>query len=134
MNWQEAVGGTIENRRIHLGYSKRAAARLAGVSEITWRQLESGARQIAPGQHVEPSPGKLTKALVCGALQWSPDSIDRLLAGQEPVVVSQPVESGPPDMAARRLPHDRQEACTVSPTFIGVCLALVAAYKIWCRD
>lgn len=95
MTWRTTIGEPVEQRRIALGYSKRAAARLAGVSEITWRQIESGQRQIAPGQTIEPTPEQLTKARVCSALLWTTDSIDRLAAGGTPievVAVNQPDE------------------------------------------
>ena len=109
MGWRQVVGEPLEQRRMELGYSKRAAARAAGISEITWRQLESGERQIAPGHHVEPTPEKLTKARACAAMQWSPDSIDRLLAGQAVVVINPPdAETGSLGIEARLDDLERQ--------------------------
>ncbi len=50
------MGMKLERARQQRGLSKRAAAHLAGLSEVTWRQLESGKKQVAPSVVVEVSP------------------------------------------------------------------------------
>lgn len=82
--WREQIGRHIENRRTLLHLSKRAAAKAAGISEIVWRQLESGKRQLAPGHYITPNPETSTKVGVCRALHWRPDSVDRMLGGRLP--------------------------------------------------
>jgi transcriptional regulator with XRE-family HTH domain len=55
--WRAAVGQQLEAARKAAGIkSMREAARRAGFSEATWRQLESGKRQLAPGHVVTPNP------------------------------------------------------------------------------
>ena len=91
--WRTLVGIAVEHRREQLNLSKRAAAARAGISEIVWRQIESGLRQIAPQQYAEASPGRRSRLGVCRALGWSDDSIERLLAGQPPGLL----DVSPPD-------------------------------------
>lgn len=90
--WRQMVGVHVAARREHLGLSKRAAALKAGISEIVWRQIESGLRQIAPGQYVEAAPSRKSRIGVCRALNWTDNSIDLLLQGMpaEPLDVTQP--------------------------------------------
>lgn len=70
------VAETVKRRRTDLGLSQRAAALRAGLSPTTWGQLETHAQKI----------DDLTKPKVARALNWTTDSIDRLLAGEEPTV------------------------------------------------
>lgn len=84
-DWRQQVGRHVEDRRRLLFPSRRAAASSSGVSEIVWRQVESGRRQIAPGTVIAPNPEQQTKVSISRRLQWEPDAIDRLLAGQPPV-------------------------------------------------
>ena len=58
--WRAQYGEPIERRRLQLGLSKRGAARAAGISEIVWRQIESGRRQVASGVEIAPNPEPLT--------------------------------------------------------------------------
>jgi len=85
-DWRKTVGETIEERRRSLYRSRRAAATAAGVNEAIFRQLESGERQNAPDSKVAPNPLPATRAAVCRALAWTPDSIDRLIQGGEPTL------------------------------------------------
>lgn len=79
--WECGSRGAVVALRIR---SIRRAAELADVSESTWRHLESG-KKIARGITYAPTPNADTKAAVTYVLGWTPDSIDRLLAGDDPV-------------------------------------------------
>lgn len=52
--------------------SKREAARRAGFSEITWRQLEAGERQLTKGVKVPPSPKDETLEAAARAVGLDP--------------------------------------------------------------
>lgn len=82
--WRTLVGSRIEERRDELDLSVRAAAKRAYVSEGQWRTIESGQRQAGKGVFFTVNPRRETRRRVCGVLGWSADSIDRLLAGNEP--------------------------------------------------
>lgn len=70
------VAETVKRRRVELGLSQRVAARLADdISPTTWGQLEKRHQPVSA----------LTAGSICKALRWTSDSIDRLLAGGEPV-------------------------------------------------
>ena len=81
------VGQHIETRRRALFRSRRKAAEGSGISEIVWRQIESGERQIAVGVIRPPNPERGTKEAVCARLLWTADSIDRLLRGETPIEI-----------------------------------------------
>jgi uncharacterized coiled-coil protein SlyX len=76
-----------------LGLSIRQAAKIAGFSEGLWRQLESGVRVLRKGVEETVSPKQSTLMGACRALGWSPHSIDLILAGEEPEVVSVSLQS-----------------------------------------
>lgn len=82
--WRRLVGQHVEARRRTLYRSRRAAAAGSGISEIVWRQIESGRRQLAPGVILAPNPEADTKNAICRRLGWTDDSIDHLLAEREP--------------------------------------------------
>ena len=84
VKWREMVGQHVEQRREVTYRSRRKAAMASEVSESMWRQIESGARQLAPGVEAVVNPTSSTKTAICQALGWSPDSIDRLLRGEQP--------------------------------------------------
>lgn len=63
--WRQ-VGARLGEERRRRGLSKRAAAARAGFSEITWRQLEAGERQVSKEVKVPVSPKDET--LVAAAL------------------------------------------------------------------
>ena len=69
-----AVGRELGRARRAMRISKREAARRAGIAEITWRQYETGLRQIAPGQFVpvNPQDDKLEMAAVAVGLDPGP--------------------------------------------------------------
>lgn len=74
--WRERVGRQIEAARAAAGIrSMRAAARKAGFSEATWRQLESGRRQLAPGHVVAPTPRIDTLVTAAHAVGLSPSQL-----------------------------------------------------------
>lgn len=52
--WQE-FGVWLREQRERAGLSKRAAGRLAEITDATWRSYEMGGREIH-GQWVEPGP------------------------------------------------------------------------------
>jgi DNA-binding XRE family transcriptional regulator len=60
------------------GLGQEKAAAIAGISRETWAQIEKGIRT---------SYSHKTLFGVCRALQWSPESIDLILAGKEPIEV-----------------------------------------------
>lgn len=80
------VGEAVRARRLYLGLPQGAG----GVSSATWRKIES-----AVGWPYLAS----TLAKVCRALMWTPDSIDRLLRGQD-VVESDDAAPTPDALAA----------------------------------
>lgn len=86
--WKLLVGNAVQKRRRELGIkSMRKAAAMAGYNEAVWRQVETGKRQLAPGHMVAPTPKPDTQAAICAVLEWTADSIDRLLNGDEPAVL-----------------------------------------------
>jgi len=62
--------------------SKREAARRAGISEGLWRQLETGARPLAPGMTALVSPRDETLIAAADAVGLDPNELFRL-AGRE---------------------------------------------------
>lgn len=82
--WRAQVGQHVERRREALWPSRRRAADGSEVSEVVWRQIESGKRQLAKGVTRPPVPEERTKMLICRRLRWTVDSIDELLAGRSP--------------------------------------------------
>lgn len=49
--------------------------------------MESGRRAVAAGQYATVNPRPSTRGAACAALLWTEDSIDRLEAGETPIVV-----------------------------------------------
>src|SRR5687768_2738282 len=68
------VGKAVRDRRMDLGRTQRECATAAGVSEMTWFNLEAG-----------KSVKARTSRKASEALGWTPDSIDRILAGKNPL-------------------------------------------------
>lgn len=67
----------VRRRRTQLELSGAAAAKRAGVSIATWTNVE--------GEKSWPKP--VTAARICKCLDWTADSIDRVLDGNEPVLI-----------------------------------------------
>lgn len=65
----------MKRRRTTLGISQRAAADRAGVSPTTWASLEL---------HRNPV-NDITAVGICRALRWTTNSIERILAGLDPL-------------------------------------------------
>lgn len=68
------VGLLVRDRRKFLRLSVREAAQRGGISHTTWYDVEKG----------RPTTDD-TRIGVCRALDWTDDSFDRLLAGEDPV-------------------------------------------------
>lgn len=73
----------IRNRREELRLTQEEAAAAAGISASAWRSIEArGHTSLRPS----------TARGVAEALRWTPDSVDRILAGGEPE--EEPVRPG----------------------------------------
>lgn len=75
----KAVGAELGRAREALKLSKRAAANRAGFSEITWRQLEDGEKQIARNLKVPVSPKDETLAAAAEAVMLDPATLFELV-------------------------------------------------------
>jgi len=81
--WRTRVGLPVEMRRRELGIDLEAAARFAGFSRSWWRQLETGYRNREDVRSVDPKHESLAAA--ARALRWTPESLQRLKRGEEPL-------------------------------------------------
>jgi len=72
--WTE-IGKRLGAARNRLNLSKRAAAARAGFSEGTWRQLEAGERQVAPGMTLPVSPSDRTLTAAARAVELDPAEV-----------------------------------------------------------
>lgn len=81
--WKE-IGRRIEAARLAMQpkMSKRAVARAANVSDIFYRQLVAGERQVAPGVVVPVNPRDENLAAVAYAVELDPRELFAL-AGRE---------------------------------------------------
>ena len=70
----------MKRRRAELGLSQRQAADRANVSPTTWGSLETHAQPV----------NAITAAGISRALRWTTDSVDRILAGGDPVETNGP--------------------------------------------
>jgi hypothetical protein len=68
----DRLGRAVKERREALRISQGAA----GISASTWRKVEHA---------VEPPYRRATLLTIAAALGWTPDSIDRLLDGKDPL-------------------------------------------------
>lgn len=77
----DRVAVAVRNRRDILNLTQEEAAELTDgrVSTPNWRVVEAAGRL---------SYRRPTLLGVCSALEWTPDSIERILRGQEPVIVA----------------------------------------------
>jgi transcriptional regulator with XRE-family HTH domain len=76
MNWVSARRA-IRDRIAELDVLQRELSERSGVSMATWSKLLNGPNEMFD---------KKTLRAAARSLGWSPDSIDRLLAGQDPIV------------------------------------------------
>jgi len=72
----EEVSGAVRERRESLRLSQNDAAARAGLSAGIWNMLENGRRESIRAR---------TAKQIAEALGWTPDSIERLARGEEPV-------------------------------------------------
>lgn len=81
----ERVAAAVNARMTDLGMHQQVdLVERSGLSDATVRVFMTGVlRDGGP-------PGKASKSKLCDALGWSTDSIDRLLAGEEPVELVRP--------------------------------------------
>ena len=83
--WVERIGRRVEARRLELGYeSIKDAAEDVGLSDSTWGPVERGYRKLTADVRVLPNPQKKVTWRMARALQWEPDWLDRLKAGEDP--------------------------------------------------
>ena len=75
MDWQR-VWRRIDERRVSLGWSKADLFRSADISEPTYRKMKAGVPVVSDAK----------RRAITNALGWTPDSIDLILAGGEPVL------------------------------------------------
>lgn len=73
------VGELVKRRRKELRMTQKAAGLLARVSDTTWGSVENGRAESYDDD---------TLIGVCEALGWTPDSIERVLAGGDPEVLT----------------------------------------------
>ncbi len=88
--WEEKVGRHIRARRDELDLSGRRAAVIAGISETTWRQAESGFRTPAAGAPMAVIPTKKVGTAMARALSWPDDALPRLWRGENPESLGSP--------------------------------------------
>lgn len=93
--WQR-VGVAVRDRMRELGLNQKDVTAASGISAETIRPI----RQGRPGNY-----SAKTKSRVAMALSWRPDSIDRILDGDDPV----PVERGDPDAGLYLTPDEAKE-------------------------
>ena len=72
----EEVSEAVRERRESLRLSQNDAAARAGLSAGIWNMLENGRRESIRAR---------TAKQIAEALGWTPDSIERLARGEEPV-------------------------------------------------
>jgi transcriptional regulator with XRE-family HTH domain len=87
--WRTTVGSRIQARREEMGITVEAAARFAGFSRSWWRQLEQGYRNDG-GTITTINPKAESLAGAARAIGWTPDSINRLRRGLEPIAMEAP--------------------------------------------
>ena len=107
--WKHA-GQRVRERRVGLSLSEAAAARRAELDVEIWQRVERGGGRLCRRRRVEA---------VCTALGWAPDAIERMVAGEEPAVLT--VGTGHAPMVLRPLTtraagHSR----VVCPARVGI--------------
>ena len=93
MDWP-GVWSAVDARREHLGWLKADLYRNTETSEGTYRKMAAGIGITRAAK----------RAKISRALGWSPDSIDRMLRSEDPIVVtSAAVITERPQLALERL-------------------------------
>lgn len=84
------VGAALKARYEYLDMTQADFVRVSGVNDTTIRQLEQG--------RIEGNgPRAVTRHKLEDAAQWKRGSIDRILAGQEPIPIRSPPRLKSPD-------------------------------------
>ena len=83
--WRE-LGGRLAARRAELGLTQLQVASASGTSESTIRSLESG--------RTDRKPRPSTLRAIAVALQWTPGSVELVLAGRDPIEASNHDDNG----------------------------------------
>ncbi|PWK81647.1 helix-turn-helix protein [Lentzea atacamensis] len=78
---RQRLGDLVAARRKELGLSKEAAARLAGISSITWKRIEDG-DPVQDAKYASAST----------ALNWDPSAMENYLADGLPPHEPSPAE------------------------------------------
>ena len=86
----KAVGECVADRRTELHLTQQQAADAAGISKATWRLVECGYRS---------SYSALTLTGIARTLRWPQDAIERLRAGEDPVVLTREAEAAEMEMS-----------------------------------
>jgi hypothetical protein len=76
--WRTSLGSYMEDRRIDLQLLWNDVAAASGLTTETLRNIRNGTGGIRP----------LNKRAIENALKWQPGSIDRILAGEQPIPLS----------------------------------------------
>lgn len=87
MSEWERAGESVRRRREQLGLAQGERP----PSQATWRKVEHG---------IDPPYRRATVTALCRSLGWTEDSYDRLLAGDDPIVVDAPTGVEPTLLAA----------------------------------
>lgn len=95
----------VAKRREELRFSRAKLAKLAGISAEGMRLIEMGTSTPRPD----------TSAAIARALNWPPDALDRLAAGEDPASF-EPVEPTPEPQEVGRLDLCPPTAGTFNPT------------------
>lgn len=88
------IGAHVVKRREQMRLSQADLERASGLSDLTIRRIETG----QPIEFRNQTWNKL-----CDALRWTPESIDLIVDGQEPVVLEPSLPADPLRDLRRRL-------------------------------
>ena len=107
--WRHA-GERVRERRVALSLSEGEAARRAELDVEIWQRVEGGGGRVCRRRRIEA---------VSTALGWAPDAIERMVVGEEPMIVGSGAEAAP--FVLRPLTtRDAQRVRVVCPARVGV--------------
>lgn len=107
--WRHA-GERVRERRVVLSLSEEAAARRAELDVEIWLRVERGGGRLCRRRRVEA---------VSVALGWAPDAIERIVVGEEPMVVGSRARQAP--LVLRPLTtRDARHTRVVCPARVGI--------------
>ena len=107
--WRHA-GERVRARRVALSLSEEEAARRAELDIEIWQRVEGGGGRLCRRRRVEA---------VCTALGWAPDGIERMVVGEEPMVVGSGAVQAP-SVLRPLTTRDAQRTRVVCPARVGV--------------